>query len=206
MSRPLRALALSVLLLAGGGALFSAATERLEAFTTESARRLAVQRHPVVVPDVLLQTQSGQEVDFSTWRGRWVLATFMYTRCPTVCVALGDEFGQLQRRLGPQVEAGKVELVSISFDPAHDTPEALAAYLERAHADAASWTAARPVDAEGLAQLVNRFGLTVIPDGMGGFTHNAGIHVIDPQGRLVEIVGLGESDRAARTVLQALGS
>jgi len=206
MSPPLRTLALSAALLAAGGALFSAATDGLQAFTTESARRLAVARHPVAVPDVALETQAGQEASFASWRGRWVLVTFMYTRCPTVCIAMGDEFDQLQRRLGPEVAAGQVQLVSISFDPAHDTPAALAAYLARAHAHGGSWIAARPLTAEGLAALEDRFGVTVIPDGMGGFTHNAAIHVVDPQGRLVEIVGLGESERAARTVLQALGS
>jgi len=45
----------------------------------------------------------------------------------------------------------------------------------------------------------------VIPDGLGGYTHNAAIHVVDPQGRLIEIVDPGQSDLAARTVLQKLG-
>ena len=100
---------------------------------------------------------------------------------------------------------GAIELVSISFDPAHDTPRALASYLQRAHSRGAGWVAARPVDSGGLDALERAFGITVIPDGLGGYTHNAAIHVVDPQGRLIEIVDPGQSGVAARTVLQKLG-
>jgi protein SCO1 len=203
--RLLRTLFLSIALIVAGGGVLSAATDHLQAFTSEAARRIAVRQHPIAVPSVTFETQSGARSDFTNLRGKWLLVDFIYTRCPTYCVALGSEFAQLQDRLAGPLGKGTVELVSISFDPAHDKPRALAAYLQRAHSRGAGWVAARPIDSDGLDALERAFGITVIPDGLGGYTHNAAIHVVDPQGRLIEIVDPGQSDLAARTVLQKLG-
>jgi protein SCO1 len=187
------------------GGAFPPPPDHLQAFTSEAARRIAVRQHPIAVPSVTFETQSGARSDFTNLRGKWLLVDFIYTRCPTYCVALGSEFAQLQDRLAGPLGKGTVELVSISFDPAHDKPRALAAYLQRAHSRGAGWVAARPIDSDGLDALERAFGITVIPDGLGGYTHNAAIHVVDPQGRLIEIVDPGQSDLAARTVLQKLG-
>jgi protein SCO1/2 len=200
----LRTLSLSLALLLAGGAALYAATDGFQAFTTESARRIAVRRQPVAVPAVALQTQSGERIDLAGLRGKWLLVDFIYTRCPGYCVALGSEFAQLQQRLAAPLARGQVELLSISFDPAHDTPPELGAYLQRARSRGAGWLAARPVEADALARLERSFGITVIEGAAGEYTHNAAIHVVDPQGRLVEIVGLGQSALAARTVLQGL--
>ena len=203
--RLLRTLLVSAALILVGGAVFYATTDRLRAFTTEAARRIAVRQHPVDIPSVTLETQSGARIDVAGLRGKWLLVDFIYARCPAYCVALGSEFAQLQDRLAGSLAKGAVELVSISFDPAHDTPLELAAYLQRARSRGAGWLAVRPVDRDGLDQLKRSFGITVIPDGLGGYTHNAAIHVVDPQGRLIEIVDAGQSDLAARTVLEKLG-
>lgn len=200
----LRTLSLSLALLLAGGATLHAATDGFQAFTTETARRIAVRRQPVDVPAVALQTQSGARIDLAGLRGRWLLVDFIYTRCPSYCVALGSEFAQLQQRLAAPLARGQVELLSISFDPAHDTPQELGAYLQRARSHGAGWLAARPVEADGLARLERSFGITVIEGAPGEYAHNAAIHVVDPQGRLVEIVDLGQSALAARTVLQGL--
>jgi protein SCO1 len=203
--RLLRTLFLSIALILVGGGVLYAATDHLQAFTSEAARRIAVRQHPIAVPSVAFETQSGARSDFANLRGKWLLVDFIYTRCPTYCVALGSEFAQLQDRLARLSGKDVVELVSISFDPAHDSPRALASYLQRAQSRGAGWIAARPVDSGGLDALERAFGITVIPDGLGGYTHNAAIHVVDPQGRLIEIVDRGQSELAARTVLQELG-
>jgi protein SCO1/2 len=154
---------------------------------------------------VTLETQSGARIDVAGLRGKWLLVDFIYTRCPTYCTALGGEFAQLQDRLAGPLAKGTVELVSISFDPAHDTPSELTAYLRRARSRGTGWLAARPVGRDELDRLETSFGITVIPDGMGGYTHNAAIHVVDPRGRLIEIVDPAQSDLAVRTVLENVG-
>lgn len=203
--RLLRTLFASIALLLVGGVVLYVATDGLRAFTSEAARRIAVRQHPVEVPAVTLETQTGAHIDITSLRGKWLLIDFIYTRCPTYCVALGSEFAQLQDRLAGSVREDAVELVSISFDPAHDTPRALASYLTRAKSRGAGWVAARPVDSGGLDELERAFGITVIPDGLGGYTHNAAIHVVDPQGRLVEIVDPGQAGAAMRRTLQKPG-
>ncbi|MEO8718615.1 MAG: SCO family protein [Burkholderiales bacterium] len=191
------ALASAALLLAGG-ALLGWATDGFRAFTTENARRLAVQRHPVAVPDAALQDQSGARFALADLRGRWLLVDFVYTSCPTLCLALGGDFAQLQAALAGPIAQDRVALLSISFDPVRDTPDRLTGYLKQFGGHGAGWRAARPVDAEGLARLEQTFGITVIPDGMGGYTHNGGIHLVDPRGRLVQIFDPGDPAAVAR--------
>lgn len=201
----LRTTLLSVAVLSAGTVAFAAATDEFQAFTTESARRVAVRRHPVELPAVPLQDHAGAPMTLEDFRGRWVLVDFIYTRCVTFCTALGADFARLERQLSGPVAQGRVALLSISFDPAHDGPAELQAYLERSRASGTGWRAARPVTADGLRQLLTAFGITVIPDQLGGYTHNAAIHLVDPEGRLVEIFDLGNPDLIGSTLLGMLG-
>jgi protein SCO1 len=198
-------LASAAITLAGGGGL-AAVTDGFRAFTTESARRIALRAHPVAIPAVALQAQSGARLDFAQFRGQWLLVDFIYTRCPTICLALGGDFARLQRLLAGPIAAGRVRLLSVSFDPEHDTPQALAAYQQRFGDRGSGWVAARPLTADGLARLKRAFGITVIRDGYGGYTHNTAIHVVDPHGRLVEILDSGDAQRVAQDVRRRLGS
>lgn len=197
-----RTILLSVtVLLAGGGAL-SAATDGFQAFTTETARRVSVRRHPVDLPAVALENQAGSRFTLADLRGSWLLVDFIYTRCPTFCTALGGDFAQLERQLAGPVVRGQVRLLSVSFDPTHDPPAELAAYVRRFRGRDGGWQAARPLTDDGLQQLTAAFGITVIPDRLGGYTHNAAIHLVDPAGRLVDIFDLGEVDRIRETILR----
>ncbi|HET6577262.1 MAG TPA: SCO family protein [Gemmatimonadales bacterium] len=196
-------LASAALLLAGGGAL-AAATDGFRAFTTETARRVAVRRQPVDLPAVVLQDQSGARFTLADLRGKWLLVDFIYTRCPTVCTVLGGDFARLERQLAGPIAQGRVRLLSISFDPTHDPPVRLAAYLDRFGGRSPAWQAARPLTAEALRRLTAAFGVTVIPDGLGGFTHNAAIHLVDPEGRLADIFDLGDPVRISEAVLRSL--
>jgi len=197
-------LASAALLLAGGVAL-AAATNGLQAFTTETARRVAVRSRPAELPAVALESQSGARFTLADLRGTWLLVDFIYTRCPTLCSTLGGDFARLERQLVDPIARGKVQLLSISFDPTQDTPVQLAAYLKRFRGREMGWQAARPVTAHGLRQITAAFGVTVIPDQLGGYTHNAAIHLVDPEGRLVDIFDLGDVERIRDTVLRNLG-
>jgi protein SCO1/2 len=201
----LRALLASLALLLAGAAAFSAATDGFRAFTTEAARRIAAREHPVDIPAVTLQTQSGDRINLTDFRGKWLLVDFIYTRCPTYCSALGGEFAQLQGRLAMALAQGRTQLLSVSFDPVHDTPAELAAYRQRFRDHGSGWLAARPVTPSGLGRLERAFGITVIPDGLGGYTHNAAIHVVDPRGRLVAILDMGDLEAVVHALPQSLG-
>jgi protein SCO1/2 len=196
-------LASAALLLAGGVAL-AAATDGFQAFTTETARRVAVGSRPVDLPAVALENQSGMRFTLADLRGKWLLVDFIYTRCPTLCTMLGGDFAQLEQQLAGPIAQGKVQFLSISFDPAHDAPADLAAYVARFQGRGRGWQAARPVTGDGLRRLTVAFGITVIPDHRGGYTHNAAIHLVDPEGRLVDIFDLGHLDQIRGTILRKL--
>ena len=169
----------------------------LSAWTTEEVRRLRVQAEPPVLS--ALQLRSSDGTSFVPWRqtehGRHVLlVTFMYTRCPTLCTTLGIEFERLQRSLGQDPRDAHVRLLSISFDPAHDDVRALEAYAAEHHANPARWTVAVPSNTAALTQLEREAGIVVINDGLGGYTHNAAIHVVLDDGRLVRIFGFNNPE------------
>lgn len=169
----------------------------LRAWTTEEIRRLRVQAEPPVLSALQLKSSDGASV--VPWgqpkRTRHVwLVTFMYTRCPTLCTTLGIEFERLQRALGQDPRDAHIRLLSISFDPAHDDVRALKAYAAEHHADPTRWTVAVPSSAAALAQLEREAGIVVINDGLGGYTHNAAIHVVLDDGRLVRIFGFNNPE------------
>ena len=202
----LRALLASLLFLGAGLAALLLATDGFRAFTTETARRIQVREYPRAVPDVLLQAADGQRLPFGALRGRWVLVDFIYTRCLTYCSVQGGEFARLQDRLAAPIARSQVTLLSVSFDPVHDDPARLAEYQQHAGDRGAGWIAARPVDAVGLAALRRVFGVTAVPDGLGGFVHNAALMVVDPEGRLVAILDWDDPRSAAEYVLSRIGS
>ena len=81
-----------------------------------------------------------------------------------------------------------MRLVSVSFDPAHDTPAVLQAHARTLQADPAVWhfVTARPDDIKGFSA---RFGVTAEPsdESPAILTHNLSTAVIDAEGRLVKI-------------------
>jgi protein SCO1/2 len=195
----------SAALLLVGAVVLAAATDGFRAFTTETARRVAVRRQPADLPAVALENQSGARFTLADLRGKWLLVDFIYTRCPTFCTALGADFARLQQQLARPIAQGTVQLLSISFDPTHDRPSQLAAYLGRfGGRSMMGWQAARPLNPDGLQQLTTAFGITVIPDQHGGYTHNAAIHLVDPEGRLVDIFDLGDLHPIRETILRNL--
>src|SRR6476661_3197396 len=88
----------SVTLLVAGGVALAAATSGFQAFTTETARRVAVRTRPVELPAAALESQSGARFTLADLRGTWLLVDFIYTRCPTFCTTLGGDFARLERQ------------------------------------------------------------------------------------------------------------
>ena len=78
-----------------------------------------------------MQTQDGQSRRFYTdlVKGRVVAMNFVFTSCTTVCPTMGATFARVQKMLGER--GSEVALISVSIDPATDTPERLAAWSKR---------------------------------------------------------------------------
>jgi protein SCO1/2 len=135
------------------------------------------------VPDFTLTDQTGQRVSLSRFKGKVVGVTFIYTSCPLpdYCFRLSNNFGRVQKRFADRMGRDLV-LLSISFDPVHDTPEVLAKYAGIWKADPNSWHFLTGTPAE-VKAVSSRFGLSFWPD-EATFTHSLHTIVIDRQGKL----------------------
>jgi len=82
------------------------------------------------LPDVTVFTQEGAAVRFPDLaKNRIAVMNFVFTSCTTICPTMGATFARVQSLLGDR--AGDVALISVSIDPANDTPERLAAWSKR---------------------------------------------------------------------------
>jgi len=168
--------------------MMHAVTDGFEAYTLESSRRLHALRSPAPLPDLMLELADGGRSRLSGMPEPVLLVDFVYTRCPTLCTVLGSIYAQLQRHLAPEIASGSVRLVSVTFDPAHDGAAELRAYRERSAGNAPGWTLARPQNSAEVERWLKAFGVVVISDPLGGYTHNAAIHVVGPDRKLVAIL------------------
>jgi protein SCO1 len=169
------------------------------AFTTESLRRSAVSQAPAAVPDYPVVDSQGRFQNLRTFLAqghRVVIVDFVYTRCTTLCLALGSVFQQLQAQIVAQGLQSKVGLLSISFDPLQDQAPALAEYASRMRMRPDVWQLVSLRAEADRRRLLDDFGIMVVPAPLGEFEHNAALHIVTTEGRLVRILGLEEAAAA----------
>ena len=136
------------------------------------------------VPDFTLRDQRDQRIRLSDFGGKIVAVNFIYTSCPlpNFCVRLANTFNVLQKRfqreLGPDLA-----LLTVTFDPAHDTPEVLATYASQWRADAAKWHFLTGPAAE-VRRLCEMFGVHAFPN-EGLLDHSLHTVLIDRKRKLV---------------------
>lgn len=87
------------------------------------------------LPPFSLVERSGQSLATEDLAGKIWIANFIFTHCAGMCPTLSARMAGLQRRLRDTA----VVLVSFSVDPERDTPEVLARYAARYHADTKRW-------------------------------------------------------------------
>lgn len=135
------------------------------------------------VPAVALTDQNGAPVRLSDYRGKALLITFIYTRCPLpdACPLLSRKFQMLQPELEKRF-GDRAELLSVTFDPEHDTPAVLRDYAERYTNDLSTWRFATGERAE-VDRLTDAFGVSTAPEA-GQITHSLTTALIGPEGRV----------------------
>jgi protein SCO1/2 len=143
-----------------------------------------------LVPDQTLVDQDGKPRALSSLRGHRVALTFMYVRCPLpdFCPLMDRNFAAVQKSIAAAPDLADVRLVSVSFDPAFDTPAVLKQHAQTLGADPARWTFVTGTPEE-IATLTRRFGVLVERSEQNAIeiTHNLRTAVIDPEGRVVTI-------------------
>ena len=194
---------LSVILATAGYGASAWLTHDFQVWTAEGARRLEVALLPIAVPAVRIDGPGLvlQPLSHILADGQSVtLMDFVYTRCRTVCTALGSVFQQMQVTLQADgrtdAAARRVRLVSISFDEQYDSPQILHAYAVRLGADPLVWRFLRVPDAGESRRLLAALQVVVVPAGRGDFEHNAALLVIDQRGRLVRVFDYADAQLA----------
>lgn len=144
-------------------------------------------------PNVGLTNQDGQKINLRQYRGKNVLLTFIYTRCPLpdFCILMSENFGQISREIAARPDLkSRTHLLSISIDPAFDKPEVLKTYGQNymgrfTKVDFKLWEFATGDPAE-IRRFADFWGLTYQPDG-NQIVHSLRTVFIDAQGKVVQV-------------------
>jgi protein SCO1/2 len=154
---------------------------------------LVVAKEGDEVPNFTLRNQDDREIRIQNYRGKALLLTFVYTRCPVpdYCTLMSNNFAQIDRELGQDPDLyAKTHLLSISIDPEYDTPKVLrsygAAHTERyqnetfAHWEFASGTK------EQVNEIAQYFGLAYFPE-KDQIIHALRTVIVTPEGKVAKI-------------------
>ncbi|HEV8238121.1 MAG TPA: SCO family protein [Thermoanaerobaculia bacterium] len=138
------------------------------------------------LPAFTLIDKSGATVTPATLAGRPWIADLVFTRCQLSCPLMTERMASLGQRLAPGVRR-----VSISVDPAHDTPAVLAEYAKVHKAEAPDWLFLTGDEAEMHRLAVEGFKLGVAPADASDpraaqepVTHSTRFVLVDGQGRV----------------------
>ncbi len=144
------------------------------------------------VPDFKLRNQDGRPIHLGEFKGKVLLVTFIYTRCPlpNFCPRVTRNFASVEKQLaGNPTLYAKTHLICVSFDPDNDTPERLQAYgATYIGSDAkkvfAHWDFAVPSKPV-LLDMAKYFDLGLTSEADGTITHTLSTTLIGTDGKVV---------------------
>jgi protein SCO1/2 len=138
------------------------------------------------VPEFVLTAQTGRPFDSKVLDGHVWVADFIYTTCPGPCPMMSAHMRQLQ---DSTAEIPDVRLLSITVDPAHDTPAVLTEYARHYKQDPARWFFLTG-DMEKLNDLgVHAFKVNSVD---GSLTHSTRFVLVDRRRRIRGFYTSGE--------------
>jgi protein SCO1/2 len=143
------------------------------------------------VPDFKLLNQDGRTIHLEQFKGKSLLVTFIYTRCPLpdFCPRVTRNFAAVDKQIAANaLLRGKTHLVCVSFDPEHDTPERLRAYgvtyIGSDTKDAfADWDFAVP-EKPVLLEMAKFFDVGITNEADSTITHTHSTTLIGPDGKV----------------------
>ncbi|MBP1930134.1 SCO family protein [Ammoniphilus resinae] len=193
-----------ILVLLFGCILFYVGTDGLNAFTAEAARVNRLVDEQPKFPNVTFEDSKGRNYSISEFEGKYVLITFLYTSCTTVCPQLEMNMSQVYQQIPKEYMGKDIVFLSISFDPTRDDPATLDKYKDYFKSDGETWRMARIPNKAELDALLKAFGVIVIPDGYGNFTHNSAFYLVDKKGSLMNVLDYKKVDEAADKIVKIL--
>jgi len=143
------------------------------------------------LPDFKLRNQDGRAIHLGQFKGQALLITFIYTSCPLpdFCPRVTRNFAAVEQQLAGTPLLARTHLLSVSFDPEHDTPERLRAYGatyigSNTKAAFAHWDFAVP-DKTVLPEMAKWFDLGMTNEADSTITHTLSTTLIGPDGKVV---------------------
>lgn len=144
-------------------------------------------------PDFTLQNLAGENVNFTDYNGKVRLVEFIYTNCPDICPVTTAKMVNLQNDLKEEGFWGsKVQFVSVTFDPEHDTADVLQKHAEAMGIDQSGWTLLRGTEEETHA-VVESYGNFVEEQADGTFIHaTRSLYLVDAKNNVRKVYYMGE--------------
>ena len=144
-----------------------------------------VLREGDAVPSTALLDQRGRPFSFATTNGRTTIVSFVYTRCgdAQMCPLVAAKFARMQREL----RGTPIRLVTVTLDPAYDTPAVLTRYGAAYGAEPAVWTFVTGATAA-VDDVAGRLGIVVERPRPGLILHTEAAIVIDAGGRVARFI------------------
>ncbi len=139
---------------------------------------------PVDIRALTLADQDGKPITLHAFEGKTMVLHFMFTHCVAACHLQVRSLRTVRDAL-PEDAKARVQFVSVSIDPEHDTPETLRRYAQSNGIVDANWrflTASSAI----IDQLTQNLAVTrqVLPDGQ--IDHTVVVFLFDASGRLMQ--------------------
>ena len=143
-----------------------------------------------IAPEFALPNEEGGETRLADLRGKVVVVNFMFTNCPSLCSVLTAELALLQEALAEE-HGNDVHFVSITVDPARDSPEVLRAFAQAMHYHPETWDFLTG-DAEQIRRIAMDYGVAYTNGAGTPIRHNLLTTVIDRRGQ-IRVQYMGET-------------
>lgn len=182
-------------------------TNNFSNLTQESQRRDLLFEQQPSLSFIKVIDDNGRVTDISqiaALEKKVLIAEFIYTRCKTICISLGNMFQQTQSEIIKNSLGKQLGLVSISFDVANEDVHSLQTYRKRMRAYTEVWSLVKLYDLKVLEAVKNKLGLIVLENNQKDYVHNSAFIVISQQGNLIGIYDITEISGAIELAIQKL--
>ncbi len=183
--RPSSAIGIAIILLTASGS--QVAAHSLEHLETElSEQETYFQPVDKDAPDFTLEDAEGQTVSLGDLKGKVLVLHFIYTSCPDVCPLHAERIADIQAMINQTPMREQVRFLTVTTDPARDTPEVMLEFGSVHGLDRTNWTfltTKRDQPEDATRQLAERFGHKFMKTDDGYQAHGVVTHIIDRDGR-----------------------
>ena len=150
--------------------------------------------------DYAFLNRSGQKVRLSDYRGKPLVISMIYTRCPFICATTTRNLSALKLSRDA-LGADSFGVLTIGFDTENDTPEAMDDFAKRMDVKLPNWEFVS-ADTKTINKLSKDLGFVFLPSPEGGFDHITQTTFVDGKGKVnLQIYG---EEFENRTLLEPL--